>query len=159
MKYIFSTVLFFLALFFITSTEANACWCRKDPNETNTPKKFRKVVAQTFRNSAAVFSGVVTERNGDHLKFEVKRIWKGKDQTEIFFTSHNYIDSSKLEGNREYFVDDCTYNFKVGESYLVYAVTENGNFEVSKCGRTQVLAEATQDIEELNLLTKKPIAK
>jgi hypothetical protein len=156
MKNIFSIALIFFALFFAMSTEANACWCRKDPNETNTPKKFRKVVAQTFRNSAIVFSGIVTERNGDHLKFEVKQTWKGKDQTEIFFTSTNYIDSRK-DGKQEFFVDDCAYDFKVGESYLVYATIENGSFEVSKCGRTQVLADATQDIEELNLLAKKNI--
>ena len=158
MKYIFSTVLIFLTLFLVAATEANACLCRNDPNETNTPKKFRKIVAQTFRNSTIVFSGIVTERNGEHLKFEVNQIWKGKNQTEVFFTSTNYIDSTK-DGKQEFFVDDCAYDFKVGESYLVYAITENGNFEVSKCGRTQILAGAVQDVEVLNSLAKKDIPK
>ena len=135
----------------VASTEANACWCRKDPEETNTSEKLFRVVAQNFRESSLVFSGKVIERNGEHLKFEVKQIWKGKDQSEILFNSINYLDLSKSE-NRESFIDSCAYNFKVGESYLVYATTENGNYEVSKCGRTQVLSEAEKDIEKLDKL-------
>ena len=156
MKHIFSTALIFLILLSVSSTEANACWCRKDPKETNTPEKFSRVVAQTFRESSLVFSGKVIERNGEHLKFEVKQIWKGKEQTEILFTSNNYLDLSKTDNldsgkteTREFFIDDCAYYFKVGESYLVYATTENGNYEVSKCGRTQVLSKAEKDIEKL----------
>ncbi len=159
MKNIFSIAPIFFALLFATPTDANACWCRKDPAETNTPKKFRKAVARSFRDSTLVFSGTVTERNGEHLKFEVKRIWKGKNQTEVFFTSGNYLDSSKLGNNQDYFVDDCAYSFRVGETYLVYAETENGEYYVSKCGRTQILTDTTQDVEVLNSLTKKDVPK
>ena len=155
MKYIFSAVIV-LTLLSIASIEANACWCRNDPEETNTPEKFSRVVAQTFRESSLVFSGKVVGRNGEHLKFEVKQVWKGKDQSEILFTSTNYLDLSKLDPgkteNRELFIDSCAYNFKVGESYLVYATVEDGNYEVSKCGRTQILSEAEKDIEKLRAL-------
>ncbi len=153
MKYIFSTILIFLTLLFVAPIEANACWCRKDPEETNTPEKFSRVVAQTFRESSLVFSGKVIERTGKHLKFEVKEIWKGKEQTEILFTSINYLDLSKSE-DRKGFIDSCAYNFKVGESYLIYATIENGKYEVSKCGRTQLLSEAEKDIEKLKVFKK-----
>jgi hypothetical protein len=158
MKYAFPTVLVFLALLSL-SIEANACQCRHDPEETNTPQKFRKVVAQTFRESSLVFSGTLVERDDKHLKFEVKQIWKGKDQAEIVFTPANYFDL--IYGSPEFSNDSCAYDFKVGESYLVYVTMERDNFMktdkflVSKCGRTQVLKDATKDIEELNLLRKR----
>lgn len=153
MKNIFSTVLVSLLLLFVATAETNACWCRKDPEETNSPENFSRVVAQNFRESSLVFSGRVVERNGQYLKFEVEQVWKGKEQSEILFTSTNYLDSSKT-GNREFFIDSCAYNFKVGESYLVYATTENGNYEVSKCGRTQLLSEADKDIRKLNAIKR-----
>jgi len=153
MKYIFAIFLILLILLSVASTEANACWCRKDPEETNTSEKFSHVVARTFRESSLVFSGKVIERTGEHLKFEVKQIWKGKNESVVLLTSVNYIDLSQ-SGNRHGFIDSCAYNFKVGESYLVYSNLENGNYEVSKCGRTQLLSEAEKEIERLDAIKK-----
>ncbi|MEP6924003.1 MAG: hypothetical protein ABI954_06040 [Pyrinomonadaceae bacterium] len=158
MKNIFSIILIFFAVLVAMPTKANACWCRNDPEETNTPKKLKSAIRKSFRYSSVVFSGTVTEQNTKHLKFEVKQLWKGKDQTEIFFTSSNYIAFTE-SGERLGFLDSCAYNFKVGESYLVYANLESGELEVAKCGRTQILANASQDIEELNLSGKRNGAK
>src|SRR5436305_12973353 len=92
MKYAFPTVLVFLALLSL-SIEANACQCRHDPEETNTPQKFRKVVAQTFRDSSLVFYGTLVERDDKHLKFEGNQSWKGKDQAESVFTPAHSLDA------------------------------------------------------------------
>jgi hypothetical protein len=152
MKIFFSTVLICFALLCISSIEANACWCRKDLEETNTSEKLRKVVKHTLGESFIVFSGTFIEKKGRYLKFEAKKIWKGEEQTEIIFPSTNYFDSSGEEN--DFFIDSCAYYFKLGESYLVYATISDGNIEVSKCGRTQVLEEATTDVEILDLLKK-----
>jgi hypothetical protein len=145
MKIFFFTFL----LLFLLSVDVSACWCRIDPEEANTPKKFRKAILKESRYSSIVFSGKATERTVEYLKFEVEQIWKGKKQNEIFFTSRNYTNST------DGFLDSCAFNFELGKSYLVYAYLERGKFEVSKCGRTQIHSDAAKDIEELNLLKKK----
>ena len=147
-------ILTIFALIFLASNTANACWCRKDSEETNTPKKLRKVIEKTYNNSAIVFTATAIEQNGDYLKFKVTKIWKGKELSEILFTSVNYVYWSSIKNRDGVFIDSCAYGFKLGESYLIYAVIENGKYEVGKCGRTQVLSEATKDIEELNLLVE-----
>jgi hypothetical protein len=149
-KYTFSTILISFTLAFVASIEANACWCRSDPEETNTPEKLSRVITNTFRNSALVFSGTPIERNG-LLSFDVERVWKGNDQPEIFLTPTNPETTG-----RERFYDSCSFNFVAGERYLVYAATRDGNFEVSKCGRTQLLADAAKDIAVLTSLRSSP---
>lgn len=152
MKHIFSIILLFSVIFFASLIEAKACWCRKDPEETNTPEKLFQVVTQDVRESALVFSGKVVERSGEHLKFEVQKIWKGEDRAKILFTSLNYVDWSKT--GRDGFIDSCAYYFKTGESYLVYAVIKDGKYETSKCGRTQLLSAAEKDIEKLDAIKR-----
>lgn len=154
MKNIFSVFFISFLLILVLAISVEACWCRKDPEETNTPKKLIKNVLKSFRSSSLVFIGKATEQTGEHLKFEVQQSWKGNDSKEIYFTSGNYVDWSKSNSNKEGFIDSCAFYFKLGESYLIFAYFENGNFEAYKCGRTQILETASKDIEVLNSLRK-----
>ena len=49
----------------------------------------------------------------------------------------------------------CGYNFELGESYLVYAYANDvaanlSDLSVGLCGRTSLVANAEEDIAELN---------
>src|SRR5258706_15324157 len=104
--------------------------------------------------SKVVFSGQLIEKPTTRLKFRVHTVWKGKDSTEITFTSQNYLLQTS-ENGIEHFIWDCAYTFDVGQTYLVYAQMIQGQLEVSKCGRTQLLNDAARDVAELDRLTKR----
>lgn len=138
MKNYFAIILSILLLIAVNNVSVDACWCRKDPEETNTDENFRKTVARLVNYSDVVFAGTLVEENNDQLIFKVENVWKGDFKDSItFYFPHDVIDS-------------CQFNFEIGKNYLVYAdVTLNG-LSVSKCGRTNFLINAQRDIDELN---------
>jgi hypothetical protein len=143
-----NTVLAFLSLIiiFICFDDAMACWCRKDPEETNTPQKLKAAVLKEFRDSSAVFSGEIVEWSKGKIKFKVNKIWKGEAAEEITLSYLYYV---KEKG--ETYVDGCSYEyFKVGKSYLVYADIFENVLQVYGCSRTQSLNEAERDIKMLD---------
>lgn len=141
---IFSSV---IALIILTSVGVDACWCRKDPEETNTDEKFKKTVTRLVGVSDFVFAGTLVEENNTQLIFKVENVWKGDFKDSItFYFLHNVTDDKEFE----YFIDSCQFNFELGKSYLVYANATINGLSVSKCGRTNFLDKSQRDIDELN---------
>jgi hypothetical protein len=143
-----NAVLAFLSLIiiFICFSDVMACWCRKDPEETNTPPKLRTVVFKEFHDSSAVFSGEIVEWNKDKIKVKVNKIWKGVAAGEVTLSYWYYV---KEKG--ETYIDVCPYeSFRVGKSYLIYAGIFENVLQVYGCSRTQPLNESERDIKVLD---------
>jgi hypothetical protein len=87
--------------------------------------------------SDVVFSGRVVSlessaaRTGSHgVEFEVIETFSGPDVRTIVVGSGG----------------GCSYSFKIGESYLVYATEVQGTLTTSVCTRTRPLRDATDDL-------------
>ena len=139
-------------LLLIFCGRASACWCRREPLTTDA--EIKRNIRQSLKDSKIVFSGKVVEKSTTALKFQVRALWKGTTSNEITFTSQNYLLQTN-ENGVEHFIWDCAYSFDVGQEYLVYAQTIQGQLEVSKCSRTQFLDSAAHDVTELDRLTKR----
>jgi hypothetical protein len=118
-----------------------ACSC----NVSHLAGKSEKYQVNYARKHAdAVFSGVVTEIVIDEkshtyeAKFRVRALWKGVDSKEV----------SLFGGTDCCF---CQYEFKVGESYVVYAILdkEGDRLATSICQRTKPMSEAAKDLKYL----------
>jgi hypothetical protein len=114
--------------------------------------------SQELADASAVFTGRVT---GIHyvdstllkeevissseriiVSFDVDRVWKGDKKP-------------KLNVETGVTTKTCGYPFKIGESYLVYTFYQIGGSDsttllTSQCTRTRPLADAAEDIEELD---------
>jgi hypothetical protein len=78
------------------------------------------------------------------VRFTVERVYLGKKLNEI--------EIGTRTGGLEW-----GYEFKVGETYLVYAqesLTEQEALIVKGCGRTRLIADATEDLQLLNAKAK-----
>ena len=102
-------------------------------------------------NYDAVFSGKVADlerTNTDDqmfssisslsVKFDVNTVWKGDKQETIILKT---LQSSA----------SCGFYFEENQEYIVYATqyNEGGQLEVSLCSRTNLLSNATEDLQEL----------
>lgn len=70
------------------------------------------------------------------VDFEVSDQWKGEIGRSVRISTANNSAA-------------CGYDFMVGEAYLVYTYGEAEDMSVGLCGRTRTLANATDDISEL----------
>ena len=109
-------------------------------------------VAQAREGSAAVFAGTVVSirdtvaPSGEHqhpmraVTLQVRRGWRG-------------VDAERVTVVTGFGGGDCGYDFHVGEPYLVYATRYAGlpdqPLVVGICSRTEELAKAGKDVEEL----------
>lgn len=99
--------------------------------------------------TTAVFSGTAsritpTAQGSYTVHFTVDEQWKGESASTL---------QVQTAGNSA----ACGYNFEAGKDYLVYAyasgddpLTAENILSVGLCGRTNLLANATEDIVELN---------
>jgi hypothetical protein len=94
---------------------------------------------RALAGSSAVFAGeVVGFKRGfmtTKVSFRVSEVWKGPEQHTLEVRTPRYGMS-------------CGYSFKEGQGYLVYATGKRMN--VSACGRTMPLSEASADLEALD---------
>ncbi|WP_240456709.1 hypothetical protein [Virgibacillus halodenitrificans] len=104
---------------------------------------------EELKRSSAVFSGKVIKQideNENNLiqssadkiatVLKVDKTWKGINETEVIV--HTERSSAS-----------CGFEFKLNNSYLVYATKKDDKLHVSLCSRTTTLTEATQDLTEL----------
>lgn len=128
-----------LLLGMLGATPAGACSCAGRP----TP-------GESLRDARAVFSGRVVGISEDvriggiravrgKARFEVERVWKS-------------ISSGSVTLPQGANGGDCSYEFRQGERYLVYAVPpfEGGNsLSTNTCTRTTLLSGAGEDLRAL----------
>ena len=129
----------------ITAEPAQACTC----SGPATP-------AEGLKRSAAVFRGRVTEisrpfldrlgltKTGGHrVEFEVLKRWKGA-------SSRSAAIVTRLTG------EACGFPFEKNKEYLVYAVTEPSDIQSGICTGTKNIADAEQEMKELDRLFVAP---
>lgn len=142
--FLFTSILIFLIA--LTNASVNACWCRNDPEETNTEENFRETINRLVNHSDFVFTGTLIEENEDQLVFDIDKSWKGNLKDKVFFPKHFGVTGK----GREQFIDSCEFYFVRGKRYLVYADATIYGFKSDKCGRTNLFDKTQRDITELN---------
>lgn len=112
----------------------------------------RGSVAEEVDKSTAMFSGkaiaeeyrrLESDGVGEVLvvRIKVERVWKGEiGDTVVMYTR-------MLKGQTS--VRDEDFNFKVGESYLVYAYGSLAKLKTNGCTRTKLLKNAEEDLQAL----------
>ena len=130
-------VLFVLVVCSSAALEVFACTCIPP----RTPTEEREASIFVFAGEVIRIDTVIIQsypmRN---VRFRVQRIWKGGDSTQV----------DVLTGMSD---ADCGYHFGIGKAYLVYAfdfgLEDQPVFSTNICRRTNLLAWATEDLEEL----------
>ena len=109
-------------------------------------KTEKQLVERERKKSKAIFVGEVIEitvpktPSGEpawvaKVKFKARRVWKGVEEEEVSVFTANVCCI-------------CGYEFKLGESYLVYAYGTDG-LSTDICTRTRPLADAEKDLKVL----------
>jgi hypothetical protein len=112
--------------------EAHVVWACKCAMPSSAKEGLEK--------SKAVFSGKVIGVSKSKWTFKVIKIWKGDLKSRV--TLYDSMPETS-----------CASNFKVGESYLIYASTskidDRPSFIPDVCNRTKKLEDAKDDLREL----------
>jgi hypothetical protein len=160
-------------LFILTGicVETNLACFVGPPSDRITNIRGYNFFVKDYNRATAIFLGKVIEREQFKVKFRVDKVWKG-DIPREFVISSGEFPHEKGEGVIN---SSCSYEFKIGESYLVYADNEHfGNYDdplwvellgrvpdeyrnllwVSQSSRTRTLAEAKLGIKNLNKLVE-----
>ncbi|MFE9079230.1 cobalamin biosynthesis protein CbiN [Bacillus mobilis] len=133
--YVLSLVLICSLTYFILPEKSYACECMKASPE------------EKLQNNDVVFEGKVLEVQKKDGKtktlFEVKRIWKGTNSSQIIvYTSFS----------------SCTFRFAEGGEYLVFSSYRGDeNLETSMCSGTKRLDEAGADKVALSQIAKESV--
>ncbi len=135
-SFIFICVLSII-IFFPATTEACSC------NSTGPP-------CQSYWNTEVVFSGRVIEIK----PFESTRGWRQKLVRFAVNQAFRGISETTIEIATGSGGGDCGYDFKLNESYLVYANNLEGKLFAGICTRTQHISKAAEDLEYINNLSK-----
>jgi len=101
-----------------------------------------RVSAIRYVDSTLLKEEIISSSDRIIVSFDVEKIWKGEKKPTL------NVETGVT-------TKTCGYPFKVGESYLVYTFYQLGGSDsttllTSLCSRTRPLADATEDIEELN---------
>lgn len=132
---------------------------------------------QAYLTAAAVFSGTVTELSSSEMeigegenrwpyrrivtRFAVEQPFRGVAGKEIEIVVYEQVPKTITTPKGNLLTTwlssgDCGYKFQQGEQYLVYAYQSSVKNELTAfgCSNTRPLAEAREDLDFLNNLTK-----
>jgi hypothetical protein len=109
-----------------SATHMLDCVCIRDPNPS--PEKVKVDRRQAYDKAAAVFLGKVIVLNAYTVKFRLEKRWKGDSEDEIVLSTGAVtgIDETPL-------LEECSYQFRLGEEYLVYAYRLDGKLKTDIC--------------------------
>jgi hypothetical protein len=139
----------------LNTAEVLACMCAnlsaKEAIENSTAVftgkvvsfEYRKGIPNEFMDTLAKEKGEKVEYETMVVKIQVNQWWKGNVSKEVFLITNTVRTaySSSIPG--------CDYNFKEGESYLVYAAGDKDELKTNACMRTRKLAAAAEDLAVL----------
>ena len=161
-KCILLTIIFFCLS--LNATEVLACMCARlsatDAIERSTAVfsgkvvgfEYRKGIPNEYRDSLERETGEKVDYETKVVKIQVEQWWKGNVSRQIFLiTSSTRTINSGSYGS-------CDFNFKEGETYLIYANGDDDKLKTNACMRTRKLAEAKEDLDTLGE-GKEPIEK
>jgi len=150
----------------LSAAEVFACGCPSSPNET-----LEDVVKYRVKNSTMVFVGkavgfeyrkgipneFMQSKGIDYetkiVKFQVEQWWKGETPKEIFLVTDETRNADGTASN-----SSCNYDFKEGESYIVFAYGKENELRTNSCSRTQLLNKADEYLKILGE-GKEPLEK
>jgi hypothetical protein len=137
-------LLIFAALLFpIPSTIGKAdCVCVKERQRS--PEKVQADRRRAYDEAAAVFAGKVIALDAYAVRFRVEKRWKGEAQDEIRLSTGAVpgIDGTPLP-------QECSYQFRLGEKYLVYAYGAGEKLKTDICS-TFVAKDAVEEEKGLD---------
>lgn len=113
-----------------------ACGCAE-------PGPLRQFVANQLRSAERVFAGRVARRDDQSATLVVDTIWKGDDVREIVVHQGDVVDGFVT-------INTCTFFFRSGDRYVVFARRDQGRLKVSNCGPTSSWEEASRIVAILD---------
>lgn len=120
-------LLLFILLFSLLSMRRPECVCIKDPHPSAEQVKAER--RHAFDEATAIFLGKVVSLDGYKVRFEMERRWKGDASVSEVVLSTGALtlyDGTPLP-------KECSYQFHLGEEYLVYAFGPSDKMEASVC--------------------------
>ena len=108
-------LLFFVLIFSLPpATPAADCVCVKEPHPSE--EKVKADRRQVYDTATAVFAGKVIALDAYTVTFRLEKRWKGDSLDEVILSTGAVpgYDGTPLP-------EECSYQFHLGEEYLVYA--------------------------------------
>jgi len=136
----------FIFVFLLLASSVSPCTCEIDPPN----KAIEALVSEELAQADAVFQGTVTSIEKFPLEVMPKTLpGKRFDQYRVTFKVRKSWKSVK----QNVFIlwtglghGDCGFDFRIGESYLVYEFQVEGTYaQANICTRTQSSKEAVAD--------------
>ena len=115
------------------------CVCIKDPHPSQ--EKVRSERRQAFDRATAVFVGKVVALDGYKVTFRLEKRWKGDAAlTEVV------LSTGALPGyGGTPLPKECSYQFRLGEEYLVYAYGAADKIEADVCLTAPIKSAAEEE--------------
>ena len=135
-----TTLLLFILLFSPPSLmHRPECVCIKDPHPSE--EKVKAERRQAFDKATAVFEGKVVALDGYKVTFGLKKRWKGDASVSEVVLSTGAV--SGYDGTP--LPKECSYQFHLGEEYLVYAFGTVKKMEADVCLTQPLKAAAAEE--------------
>ena len=125
------------------NAHAVECVCVKEPHPSE--EKVKADRKQEYDKATAVFTGEVVALDGFTVKFRLKKRWKGDNQREFVMSTGAVPghDGTPIP-------EECSYQFRLGEEYLVYAYGAPDELRTSVCSRTRHMKNAGEEMKGLD---------
>jgi hypothetical protein len=122
------TLLLFVVLVFSLppATRATDCVCVKEPHPSE--EKVEAERRRVYDKATAVFAGKVVALDAYTVTFRLEKRWKGDSLDEVILSTGAVpgYDGTPLP-------EECSYQFHLGEEYLVYAYGAVENMKAYIC--------------------------
>jgi hypothetical protein len=134
-------LLIIVVIVFATSSATNSpeCVCIKDPHRS--PEEVKSDRRKIFDQSAAVFLGKVVSVDAYVVKFRLEKRWKGNPEDEALLSRNpagTFPDGSPIP-------EECAYQFRLGEEYLVYAYLKDQKLRNDDCSTLKAKDAADEE--------------
>ena len=132
-------LLLFILLFSPLSLMRPECVCIKDPHPS--AEKVKAERRQAFDKATAVFVGKVVALDGYKVTFGLEKRWKGVASPGEVVLSTGAVPFPDGTPFRK----ECSYQFHLGEEYLVYAFGAVKKMEADVCLTVPIKSAAAEE--------------
>ena len=138
--------LFVVLIFLPTATRAADCVCVKETHPSD--EKVNADRRHVFNKAKAVFAGKVVALDAYTITFKLEKRWKGDSLDEITLSTGavSGYDGTPLP-------EECSYQFYLGEEYLVYAFGPAKKMKADVCSTLLIknAAEEEKGLDKIKL--------
>jgi len=132
-------LLLLIFLFSPLSLTRPDCVCIKDPHPSE--EKVKAERRQAFDKATAVFVGKVVAIDGYKVRFGLEKRWKGNPAS-----SEVVLSTGAARGyDGTALPKECSYQFHLGEEYLVYAFGPADKIEADVCLTAPIKTAASEE--------------